>query len=140
MQLNRAFAQQLIDTALKSGAQDAEVYQSSSFSRPVTFESNRLKQLESSESIGTALRVWRDGRPGLAVAYGAVEPQSLVDKAIALSELNEINRPDFCERRTDINPPIGTEMSVETFIDMGKAAIAQLRDAYPDLICHGSFE
>ncbi|OKH18942.1 TldD/PmbA family protein [[Limnothrix rosea] IAM M-220] len=140
MQLNRAFAQQLIDTALKSGAQDAEVYQSSSFSRPVTFESNRLKQLESSESVGTALRVWRDGRPGLAVAYGAVEPQSLVDKAIALSDLNGINRPDFCEPRRDINPPIGKELSVETFIEMGKTAIAQLREAYPDLVCHSSFE
>ncbi|AFY38354.1 peptidase U62 modulator of DNA gyrase [[Leptolyngbya] sp. PCC 7376] len=140
MQLKAEFAQELIDTALKCGAQDADVYQSSSFSRPVTFESNRLKQLESSESTGTALRIWRDGRPGLAVAYGAFEAQTLVDKAIALSQLNEVNPPDFCKARKDINPPIGTEISVETFIEMGKVAIAQLREAYPDLICHGSFE
>lgn len=133
-------AEQLLETARRSGVEAAEVYQSSAFSRPVTFESNRLKQLESSESIGTALRVWRDGCPGLAVAYGTVDAQELVDKAIALSQLNEPDRPEFCEPRRDLNPPIGREMAVETFIEMGKGAIAQLRSAYPDLICHGGFE
>ena len=59
--------QQLIELALKSGAVAAEVYQSSSLSHPVFFEANRLKQLESSESVGTALRLWREGCPGLAV-------------------------------------------------------------------------
>ncbi|NJN71675.1 MAG: TldD/PmbA family protein [Limnothrix sp. RL_2_0] len=133
-------AQELIDTALRSGVDEAEVYQSSSFSRPVTFESNRLKQLESSESMGTALRIWQKDRPGLAVAYGAVEPQTLVDKAIALSSLNKPESIDFCYPRSDINPTIGEEMAVETFIEMGKTAIAQLRAVYPDLICHGGFE
>jgi PmbA protein len=133
-------AEQLLETSRRSGVDDAEVYQSSAFSRPVTFESNRLKQLESSESVGTALRVWWDGRPGLAVAYGAVDPQALVDKAIALSQLNDPELPDFCQPRRDINPSIGKPMAVETFIEMGRGAIATLRSTYPDLICHAGFE
>lgn len=133
-------AQQLLDIARTSGADYAEVYQSSSFSRPVTFEANRLKQLESSESVGTALRVWREDRPGLAVAYGLVEPQDLVAKAIALSQLNDPETIDFCEPRRDINPPIGSELPVEILVEMGKTAIAQLRDAYPDILCNAGFD
>ncbi|MGB2926547.1 MAG: TldD/PmbA family protein [Limnothrix sp.] len=137
-QLN--LVQDLLDTALNAGVDEAEVYQSSSFSRPVTFESNRLKQLESAESIGTALRIWREGRPGLAVAYGAVEPQQIVDKAIALSTLNEPEELELGSSRRDINPCIGSKMAVETFVEMGKTAIAQLREVHPDIICHSGFE
>ena len=62
----------LLALAKKKGIEDAEIYQVKSQSRPVFFEGNRLKQLESSQSEGTALRIWRNGCPGLAVAYGQV--------------------------------------------------------------------
>ncbi|BAW96364.1 putative PmbA/TldD family protein [[Synechococcus] sp. NIES-970] len=136
----RDFAQQLLDLARQGGAEFAEVYQGSSVSHPVTFEANRLKQLETSESIGTALRLWYQGRPGLAVAYGQVEPRQLVEKAIALSKLNETSPLDICEPRRDINPPIGTAMTVEALVETGKQAIAQLRDHYPDILCGGVFD
>ena len=80
---------QLLELALKSGAEAAEVYASSSVSRPVFFEANRLKQLESIDSEGVGLRIWKDDCVGLAIAYGAVEPKDLVEQAIALSALNE---------------------------------------------------
>ncbi|MEB3224743.1 MAG: TldD/PmbA family protein [Synechococcus sp.] len=134
------FAQQLLDLACQGGAEFAEVYQGSSVSHPVTFEANRLKQLESSESIGTALRLWYQGRPGLAVAYGQTEAQQLVDKAIALSQLNEPVPLDICEPRRDVNPPIGTAMAVEALVEMGKKAITNLRDHYPDILCGGVFD
>ena len=76
--------EQLLELALKSGAEAAEVYASNSISRPVFFEANRLKQLESVDSEGVGLRVWQGGRVGLAIAYGAVEPKDLVEQAIAL--------------------------------------------------------
>ncbi|ANV84088.1 peptidase C69 [Picosynechococcus sp. PCC 7003] len=134
------FAQQLLDLARQRGAEFAEVYQGSSVSHPVTFEANRLKQLETSESIGTALRLWYQGRPGLAVAYGHGSPQLLVEKAIALSQLQEPTPLEVCEPRRDINPPIGTAMDVETLVEKGKAAIAQLRDHYPEILCSGVFD
>ena len=79
----------LLEKAQRSGAEAAEVLQSRSHCAGVFFEANRLKELQNSESEGTALRVWRDGRPGIAVAYGPVNPQVLVDRALSLSELNQ---------------------------------------------------
>lgn len=134
------FAQQLLDLARQGGVEFAEVYQGSSVSHPVTFEANRLKQLETSESIGTALRIWYQGRPGLAVAYGKGDPQLLVEKAIALSQLNEPLPLEICKPRRDINPPIGTAMTVEALVEMGKGAIAELRDHYPEILCSGVFD
>ena len=49
------FAEQLLDCARRSGAEEAEVFQSRSQSRPVTFEANRLKQIDNTQADGIAL-------------------------------------------------------------------------------------
>ncbi|MGK7957382.1 MAG: TldD/PmbA family protein [Crocosphaera sp.] len=131
--------EQLIDLALKAGATQAEVYQSRSQSRPVFFEANRLKQLESSNSEGTALRLWKEGSPGLAVAYGEVESEVLVERAIALSHLNDPETIELEEPRRDIRSTVGEAMAVETLIERGKEAIARLRQDYPEVLCSGEF-
>ncbi len=132
--------EQLLELALKAGASHAEVYQSRSLSRPVFFEGNRLKQLESSQAEGYALRIWKDGCPGLAVAYGNVEPEAIVEKAIALSQLNPPEQIELAEARTAIYPSVGEIIPPEKFVEMGKCAIAHLRQAYPEIICSGEFE
>lgn len=133
-------ASQLLELAKSSGAQHAEVYQSRSLSRPVFFEANRLKQLESSQSEGVALRLWQDGRPGLAVAYGPVEPQNLVDRAIAMTQLGEPETVELADARKDYYPDLGNTVPVEELVTIGKEAIAQIRDAYPDVLCTGQWE
>ncbi|MBW4577786.1 MAG: TldD/PmbA family protein [Aphanothece sp. CMT-3BRIN-NPC111] len=133
-------AEQLLELASKSGAEAAEVYQSRSHTRPVFFEANRLKQLESAQSEGTALRLWREGRPGLAVAYGPVEPQALVDRAIALSHLNESEPVELNPGGTSVYPDLGEAVSVEQLVSMGKDAIAKVRDAYPEVLCASQWE
>ena len=120
--------EQLLELAQKAGASHAEVYQSRSLSRPVSFEANRLKQLESSQSVGTALRLWRDRSPGLAVAYGEVAPEALVEKAIAISQLNPQEEIELLEGRTEIHPAVGQEMAVKELIEIGTEAIAKIRD------------
>jgi PmbA protein len=132
--------EKLLTLAQRAGAEDAEVYYSRSQSHPVFFEANRLKQLESSESEGTALRVWRGGCPGLAVAYGPVDPQVLVEKAIALSSLNPPETPELNEARTQIAESVGKTLPVETLVEVGKKAIAQIREAYPEVLCSGELE
>ncbi|WP_013323253.1 TldD/PmbA family protein [Gloeothece verrucosa] len=132
--------QQLIDLALKAGATHAEVYQSSSLSRPVSFEANRLKQLEITESEGTALRLWRDGCPGLAVAYGPCEPLELVEKAIALTHLNVPETIELAAPHEAIYSNVGETVSVEALVETGKEMIAQIRDVYPDVICNAALE
>jgi PmbA protein len=133
--------EQLLEHALKSGTEAAEVYASSSVSRPVFFEANRLKQLESIDSEGVGLRVWKNGRVGLAIAYGSVELEDLVQQAIALSALNE---PEEILLRAstvaDYPKLYGQEVSVEQMIDCGKQAISQVLDHYPEAVCGSDWD
>ncbi|BBC23200.1 TldD/PmbA family protein [Pseudanabaena sp. ABRG5-3] len=133
--------EELLELSLKSGCEAAEVYESRSTSRPVFFEANRLKQLESVDSEGVGLRIWKDSRVGLAIAYGAVEAKDLVEQAIALSALNE---PEEILLRnstiTDYPKLCGQEVSVEQMVDWGKSAITQVLNRYPEAICGAEWE
>lgn len=133
-------AEQLLELAAQAGAEAAEVFQSRSLSRPVFFEANRLKQLESTQSEGTALRLWKEGRPGLAVAYGPVEPQALVDRAIALSQLNQSETIELTDGTQVFYPDVGETVPVEQLVQWGKEAIALVRDEYPESICTAEWE
>jgi len=135
-----ALAEQLLELAMRSGAGAAEVFQSQSLSRPVFFEANRLKQLESSQAEGIALRLWREGRPGLAVAYGPVEPQALVERAIAISQLNEPETIELSPSSQVHYPDLGEEVSVNQLVEWGKEAIALMRDANAELLCDSEWE
>lgn len=132
--------QQLIELALRSGAEAAEVYRSRSLSRPVFFEANRLKQLESLASEGVALRVWKNSQPGLAVAYGGVEPQELVNRSIALSELNEPEIIELTPLNNFIYPNLGEMVGVDKLLEMAKEAITLVREAYPEVLCTAQWE
>jgi PmbA protein len=132
--------ERLLELALKAGASHAEIYQARSHSRPVFFEGNRLKQLESSQAEGCALRIWKNGCPGLAVAYGKVEPEIIVAKAIALSQLNEPETIELAEARTEIYLNADENIAPEKFIEIGREAIEKIRDAYPEIICNAEFE
>ncbi|WP_414563525.1 MULTISPECIES: TldD/PmbA family protein [unclassified Anabaena] len=133
-------AEQLLELAIKSGAEAAEVYQSRSLSRPVFFEANRLKQLETSQSEGTALRLWCNGRPGLAVAYGSVQAQAMVERALALSQLNEPEPLELLSNSQPFYPDLGKTVPLEVLVNWGKQAIALIRDVYPDVLCNGDWE
>ncbi|AFY33547.1 TldD/PmbA family protein [Calothrix sp. PCC 7507] len=133
-------AEQLLELAIKSGAEAAEVYQSRSLSRPVFFEANRLKQLETSQSEGTALRLWRNGRPGLTVAYGAVQAQAMVERSLALSQLNQPESVDLVSNFQPSYPDLGESVPIEVLINWGKEAIALIKDAYPDVLCNSDWE
>jgi PmbA protein len=133
-------AERLLELAAKSGAEAAEVFQSRSLARPVFFEANRLKQLESAQSEGTALRLWRNGRPGLAVAYGSVEAQVLVDRALAISELNDPEIIELTEDSRTPYPDLGQAVSVEQLVEWGRQAIALVREAYPEVLCTAEWE
>ncbi|MBF2003595.1 MAG: TldD/PmbA family protein [Synechococcales cyanobacterium M58_A2018_015] len=135
-----AVAEELLHLAARSGAEAAEVFQSYSLSRPVFFEANRLKQLESSQVEGVALRLWRDGCPGLAVAYGPVEPQMLVDRALALSQLNQPEIIELASSSQSHYPDLGEPVAVDQLVTWGKEAIELIREVYPELLCTAEWE
>lgn len=130
----------LLQLASRQGASHAEVYQVTSQSQPVFFEGNRLKQLESSQSVGTALRLWQNNQPGLAVAYGKIKPELLVEKAIALSRLNEPETIELAPPRQAIHLHVGATATVPELVELGNQAINKLRQEYPELICSAEFE
>ena len=129
----------LLQLATKQ-ASHAEVYQVTSQSQPVFFEGNRLKQLESSQSVGTALRLWCDNRPGLAVAYGKIDPELLVEKAVALAKLNESEEVELATSQTISKDLGGATASVKELIKLGKEGIDRLREQFPELICSAELE
>lgn len=135
-----SLAEQLLELALRSGTEAAEVYESQSLSRPVFFEANRLKQLETSQAEGIALRLWRDGRPGLAVAYGPVEPGALVERAIALSQLSEPETIELAPAHPKHYPDLGVGVPVEQLVEWGREAIALVREQYPEALCTADWE
>ncbi len=131
--------QKLIDLALRRGASHAEVYQSKFKSSSVLFETNNLKSLESSDSQGIALRLWKEGAPGLAVAYGEFDSDELADKAIALSALNNTESIELNHSYTNFQPNKEDSISIEQLIESGKNAINQLRDIHGEAVCNGEF-
>lgn len=133
-------AEQLLDLSAKAGAEAAEVYQANSLSRPVFFEANRLKQLETAQSEGIALRLWKDGKPGLAVAYGAVEPAVLIAKTIELSQLNEPETPELNQADRNIYPDLGHTIPTAELLEMGKYAIEIVRTEFPDVLCSSQWD
>ena len=126
-----------LSKARRAGAEAAEVYFSRSLSHPVFFEANRLKQLESAESEGVALRLLQGGRSGLAVAYGPVDPDILVEKALALAALNPPQPLYLAPPRQITESSLGTNFAVEQLITWGKTAIAEVRAEFPEVLCSG---
>jgi PmbA protein len=132
--------EQLLDLAQQAGAEAAEVFQSRAASQPVYFEANRLKQLESNQVEGTALRLWFNGQPGIAVAHGPIDAKALVDKALAISHINPPEPIAMIAGRPRRYPDVGAAVSVAQLVQWGEAAIAQIRQVYPEIICQAELE
>jgi PmbA protein len=133
--------EQLLDLAQQAGAEAAEVFQSRAASQPVYFEANRLKQLESNQVEGTALRLWFNGQPGIAVAHGPIDAKALVDKALAISHINPPEPIAMIAGRPRRYPDVGAAVSVAQLVQWGEAAIAQIREvSTPTIICQAELE
>jgi PmbA protein len=76
----------------------------------------------------------------LTVAYGDVDPQAMVEKSLALSQLNPLETVELGSHSGHSYPNLGKSVSVETLINWGKQAIALIRDVYPDILCHSDWE
>lgn len=123
----------------KRVAQEAEVYQIVSSSTPVSFEANRLKQLETKETRGAALRLIKNGKLGFSATTDLREPTKLVDSAAAIAELGAEARFHFpkgaIKREIQVYDPMVEGLAVEAMIDMGKELIDKVRAYNPDILC-----
>ncbi|MBC8121463.1 MAG: TldD/PmbA family protein, partial [Gemmatimonadaceae bacterium] len=125
---------QILELARALGAERAEIYQTSSFGRSANFEANRLKQVETGDEQGTALRVWCAGRPGLAVAHGPVDARLLAEKAIAISTFSKSEEADLASEGVAVESPLFVPTPIEQLIAWGEETIALVRERYPEIL------
>ena len=64
----------------------------------------------------------------------------LVNKAIALSRLNQPEIIELAPARTAIHDLAGATASVEELVQLGDQAISHLREEYPEVICSAELE
>lgn len=140
-------------------ADSAEAYFIESEEIPVSFEANRLKRLETKKTTGSALRVIKQGRLGLAAstAMDDVARDHLVRKAVESSKIGEVAAFDFpdlsgehssppqaateshpmqCAQRVPkIYDPSVTDIGAEELVSAGKDMISVITGYDPEIRC-----
>ncbi len=89
MKIDRGFAEEVVSKAIKSGADQAEVFMRSSKSLSVEIKEQAVDSLKSSASIGYSLRVIKDGRLGFSYATDAGDRDSIITKAIDAARFSD---------------------------------------------------
>jgi PmbA protein len=143
----------------RKAAEEAEVFSVSSRAATVQFEANQLKQVQTRESSSVALRIFREGKIGFAVASGIggageKSPPSpdlshrgrgtfedLVDMAVETSQFGGPANFQFPSRlhgghtQVSIFDPKIEEIAMERLVQAGNEPIARIRGHTPDVLC-----
>ncbi len=126
----------------KKIAQQAEVYRIVSQRTPVQFEANKLKQIQTKESTGTALRIIKDGRIGFAFVSGPVDADMLVAMAEETSSFGTPVDFDFPGKASlpevAIYDPETERVGLNDMVDTGQKFIDTIRKHTPDIVCEAS--
>ncbi|HJX70059.1 MAG TPA: metallopeptidase TldD-related protein [Dehalococcoidia bacterium] len=123
----------------KKSTQQAEVFLTSYEETPVIFETNRLKQLHTHQSLVVALRIIREGRVGFSTTTSLDDRSSLVSRAIEVSQFGaparfELPAAKVYPRVETYDPEIEA-FTTEQMIDLGESLLAKVRGHTAELIC-----
>jgi PmbA protein len=120
-------------------AEQAEVFSAASRSTTVQFEANELKQVQTKEKSNVALRIFREGRVGSAVASGGSDWDALVDMAVETSQFGgpaNFQFPSFREYSdVRIYDSEVEKIAMEKLVEMGRQLIGKIRPHTPDVLC-----
>lgn len=123
----------------KKRAQQAEVFLVTVESTPVTFEANRLKQLDTRQSRSIALRIIRNGRTGFSTTTRLDANASLIDRAVAVSEFGAPAK--FSLPALETYPQVAIydaeveAFAIEKMIRIGESLISKIVAHTPDIQC-----
>ena len=123
----------------KKNAEEAELFQVSSEETHVHFESNRLKQLQTSQQTSIALRIVKNGRIGYATATGTADAKDLVANAVETAEFGSHAR--FQLPGETKYPEIDTfdsaveEVPIKDMVGYGEEMIAVVTGHTPGILC-----
>jgi len=120
-------------------AEQAEVFSASVRATTVQFEANELKQVQSRESSSIALRIFRVGKIGFAIASGGGSWEALVDMAVETSQFGSPANFQFPAShdysKARIFDPEVEKIAMERIVEIGKELIAKVKGHTPDLLC-----
>ena len=133
--------EQILDIARRS-AESAEVFRVTSVRTPVHFEANRLKQIQTKESVATALRLVKDGKMGFAQASGHIPPADLVNMALETSQFGyqaNFAFPSLMSfEKVDVFDPQVEHIGIDSMISLGQSVIDAVCANTAGILCEGS--
>jgi PmbA protein len=131
--------EQVLDLARRK-ADAAEAHLLQSEARPVQFENNDLKYVQTKSSRVLSLRVIQGGRLGFASTTDLSTPERLVDQAVESAQFGQEAKfvfPAAAPRPSvAVYDPRVAEFPVERGIELGREAIAAVLAAFPDVQCY----
>lgn len=134
--------EEIVQLALRRGAQEAEAFYSEVEETPVLFEANRLKQLNARQVSGVALRVIAGGRLGAASSSRRGDVEGLVEMALESAPYGPEARFHF--PAADSYPSVQTydpqveSFSLDDMVHLGQGLIDAVRREEPELVCDAS--
>jgi PmbA protein len=126
-------------TLAKGVTQSAEVFSISSRETPVSFEANRLKELQTKEVRGIAVRVVVDYRVGLASSTRWGDPAGLLASAINMAQYGADSQLDLPSPR--LLPEVKCydqaveALKVQQLVAMGQRMIDRVRSSDAAILC-----
>lgn len=130
--------EQTLELAKKS-AEEAEVYLTSYERTIVSFEANRLKQLNTTQGTLVSLRLVKDGRVGFSVSTGLQDRESLVNRALDVSQFGSPAEFDLPSQipypEIQVHDPEVDTVPMESMVAIGEELIAKVREHTPELVC-----
>lgn len=129
---------------LSAQAEQVEVVEVRSENTSVGFEANRLKSSQVEESRGGALRVVKDGRLGFAASSDLSAMDKLVENLLESAAHGEVIPIRFpgAQPAAQVNvfDPHISEMPIPRMVEMGREAIALIRDVEPEAMVNLGLE
>lgn len=123
----------------RTKAEQAEVFSASARATTVQFEANELRQVQTRESSSIALRIFRKGKIGFAIASGGGGWEALVDMAVETSQFGGPANFQFPSSqdysKVPIFDPKTAQVAMERMVEIGKGLIARVRGHTPDILC-----
>jgi len=128
-------------------SEQAEVFSASVRATTIQFEANELKQVQTRESSSIALRIFREGKIGFAIASGGPVLseaegggwEALVDMAVETSQFGGPANFQFPSSQAYSEVCIFDhkveEIAMARMVDIGKELIAKIKGHTPDILC-----
>lgn len=133
--------EELLEQARKT-AEEAEVFAVWAEETDAVFETNRLKQVQTRESSGRALRLIKNGRIGFSASNRINGTNELVEMALEMAPMGAEARFQFPSANSfpgvEVYDRAIENVTEEQMVELGQSLIDAVRKHSPDVICQGS--